>query len=294
MAEHEPWPIELHLRVQVAADKRSAFESYLREAVPFYEKPGNIRVTLWHDPARPGAYIEKVQYATSFAYIEDQRRVSEDAEMKAYLTRWRALLDGPVAVEVYHHQPVMLDACKPQQTLNTQRLILRPITLDDVEAVTRYCQDRRVAEMTLTIPHPYTSSDAVAWINSLPGPLSKGTMMVWGIVPRATGELIGSIGIAINKQHDKAELGYALGVEHWNKGYVSEAALAVRDHAFTELGLNRLDAHHFVGNEASGRVMQKIGMVYEGTLRNVVRKWGVYRDSVCYAILRSQWEALKA
>ena len=83
-------------------------------------------------------------------------------------------------------------------------------------------------------------------------------------------------------------MGYWIGVPYWNKGYCSEAAKALIGYGFDELGLNRVFAEHMVRNPASGRVMEKAGMTYEGTLRQHVKKWDRYEDLKVYGILRTE------
>lgn len=97
----------------------------------------------------------------------------------------------------------------------------------------------------------------------------------------------------LNRNHQRAEMGYWIGKPCWNRGYCSEAAEALLKYGFETLGLNRIFAHHMSSNPASGKVMQKIGMKREGFLRQHVRKWDVYEDLELYAILRSEYEALK-
>jgi quinol monooxygenase YgiN len=96
---HEP--IELHLRIRVKRGMRSTFFTFLREAIPFYESPGQIQVRLLQDLANDHRFIELVLYGDRAAYERDQHRVENDPEMRRYLERWRALLDGPPVVEVY-------------------------------------------------------------------------------------------------------------------------------------------------------------------------------------------------
>ncbi len=97
--------VELHLRLRVRPGGRGAFIAFLRGAVPFYESPGGITVRLLEDRGDPERFIEVVEYATERAYLDDQRRVEEDAEMKAYLAAWRELLAEPPGVEVYRAVP---------------------------------------------------------------------------------------------------------------------------------------------------------------------------------------------
>lgn len=96
--------IDLHLRIRVATARRAAFDAFLREAIPFYEAPGGIRIRLLEDRADPTRLIEVVEYDSRESYERDQRRVESDPEMKRFLERWRALLEEPPIVEVYGHR----------------------------------------------------------------------------------------------------------------------------------------------------------------------------------------------
>jgi quinol monooxygenase YgiN len=93
--------IELHLRCRVQPGRRAEFLAFLAEAIPFYERPGGITVRVLEDEFNDHRFIEKVEYADSAAYERDQQRVAHDAKMKAYLSRWRALLATPPVVETY-------------------------------------------------------------------------------------------------------------------------------------------------------------------------------------------------
>ena len=74
---------------------------FLREAIPFYERPGGIRVRLLWDLDAPDRFVEVVEYADRVTYDRDQLRVDQDDEMRAYLRRWRALLAEPPQVRAY-------------------------------------------------------------------------------------------------------------------------------------------------------------------------------------------------
>ncbi|HSL71791.1 MAG TPA: GNAT family protein, partial [Longimicrobiales bacterium] len=102
---------------------------------------------------------------------------------------------------------------------------------------------------------------------------------------------LGAVGLRIEQLHRRAELGYWIGVPYWSQGYCTEAARAVLRFGFEALELNRIHASYLARNPASGRVMQKLGMQYEGQLRQHVRKWDVFEDIVTYAILQSEFRA---
>lgn len=181
---------------------------------------------------------------------------------------------------------------RQQPTLVTSRLLLRPFTLADAPVVERLVSDFAIADTTLHIPHPYPPGAAEDWIRTHPERFAQGTGISFAIVLRETGELCGAIGLHPEPPHQRAEIGYWLGVPYWNRGIMTEAAAAVIAYGFSELGLNRIFAGHFTRNPASGRVMQKIGMTFEGILREHLRKGDGFEDSANYSILRREWEKL--
>ena len=95
--------IDLHLRCRVSPGRRTEFLEFLRQAIPFYESTGGITVRLLQDVSDDHRFIESVLYADQAAFERDQRRVTDDPTMKAYLFRWRELLAEPAVVEVYRH-----------------------------------------------------------------------------------------------------------------------------------------------------------------------------------------------
>jgi quinol monooxygenase YgiN len=93
--------LELHLRITVSPGGRDAFIAFLREAIPFYESPGGIRVALLEDAADDHRFIEVVRYESQAAHDRDRERVRSDPDMRRFLDRWRALLAAPPQVETY-------------------------------------------------------------------------------------------------------------------------------------------------------------------------------------------------
>lgn len=174
--------------------------------------------------------------------------------------------------------------------LTTDRLQLRGFTLADAPMVEQLAGSFAVADTTLNLPHPYPPGAAVNWINTHAEPAAQGTAFSWAITDRTTETLYGTISIGIVVEHQHAEIGYWMGEAYWGRGYTSEAARAVVDYGFRVHNLQRILARHFVRNPASGRVMQKIGMQYEGTLRQHIRKGTQFEDVACYGIIRSEWE----
>lgn len=98
----------MHLRLQIDPADQSSLFDLLREAIPFYEQPGGIRIRLLRSRDAPERYIEVVEYASALAYDQDQQRVSSDQRMASYLKRWRALFAGPLEVETYEDVTALL------------------------------------------------------------------------------------------------------------------------------------------------------------------------------------------
>lgn len=174
-------------------------------------------------------------------------------------------------------------------TIETERLKLRPFTLGDAAELQRLIGDRDIASTTLRIPHPYEDGMAEQWIGTHQEAFDKGERVAFAIVHGEQGFLIGGIGLGINKEYERAELGYWIGKPYWNNGYCTEAALATLRYGFEVLKLKRIHATHMTRNPASGRVMRKIGMTHEGTLRQDVKRWGKFEDMETYGILRNEY-----
>ena len=178
-----------------------------------------------------------------------------------------------------------------QPTLETARLVLRPFTAEDAPTVQRLAGAYEVADTTANIPHPYPDGAAAQWIAAHGDSFASGSSVTFAIVDRESGELCGAISLGINRRHRRAELGYWLGVPYWNRGYMTEAAIAVLTYGFTDLDLHRIYARHYTRNPASGRVLQKLGMTYEGTQREHMQKGKRFEDLANYGILRHEWSA---
>lgn len=178
-----------------------------------------------------------------------------------------------------------------QPTLQSARLVLRPYLLDDVANLVRLAGAREVAATTLRIPHPYREQDALDFVASCRADADVGLGLRLAITLRQDGAFCGGIGLRLNPDHQRAELGYWLGLPYWGCGYATEAAQTLVRYGFETLGLHRIYASHVVGNVASGRVLQKIGMRHEGCLRNHICKWDQFLDLEFYGMLRSELPA---
>jgi [ribosomal protein S5]-alanine N-acetyltransferase len=174
-------------------------------------------------------------------------------------------------------------------TLETTRLKLCPYCESDIAELLPLIGTREVAATTLRIAHPYTEQDARTFLA-----LAQEPDKLWlAIRLRSDGRQIGGIGLRVDQLHQHAELGYWLGAPYWRQGYATEAAREMLRYGFEDLGMHRILATHFKHNPASGRILKKLGMRYEGCQREHLRKWDQFVDSELYGILRQEWQNSK-
>lgn len=178
---------------------------------------------------------------------------------------------------------------KKLPTIELERLILRPFELSDAKMVQQLAGDKDIAKTTQNIPHPYKDGMAEGWIENHEEEYDKDQTLTLAITDKGEGHLVGAIGISLNNKNENGELGYWIGKKYWNKGYCTEAAKGMMKFAFEEIKLNCLHARHLKRNPASGKVMKKLRMIYEGTLRHRVKKWGEFEDTVHYSILKDEY-----
>ncbi len=179
-------------------------------------------------------------------------------------------------------------------TLQTSRLLLRAFNQTDAPAIVALMQDGKVSANTLLIPHHYRLEDAIGWIATHPERAKQASGFSFALILRSSGALVGGLGLHPDLTHAHAEIGYWIGTAFWGQGFAAEAGKTIVDWGFSELSLERIHAHVFVGNLSSVRVQEKIGMSLEGRLRNYYRKNGVQIDSEMRSILRTEWEKAKS
>jgi RimJ/RimL family protein N-acetyltransferase len=179
----------------------------------------------------------------------------------------------------------LLEYCVP--VLETERLTLRAPRLADVKAIARLANDRRVAENTARIPHPYRVDDAEQFIASVNRQQGEAT---FAIVLK--GELIGMC--SVEPREGLAEIGYWIGVPHWNRGYATAAVRALIDHAFGGLEHEVLQAGARVSNPASRRVLEKCGFQWTGVGLYRIRAIKSSAPLDRFRLDRGLWASLKA
>ena len=179
----------------------------------------------------------------------------------------------------------------PQPTLQTERLLLRQFTVEDAPAVHDIVSERDIASTTLSIPHPYPEGLAEEWCAGHAGRWTRGDHAAFACTLKGDGTIVAAVGLALDPPHRRGELGYWVARPFWGKGYATEASRAVMAFGFRELGLHRVLGRHFTRNPASGQVMRKLGMRYEGCMRHHIYKWGEFEDLDLYGILADEFDA---
>jgi [ribosomal protein S5]-alanine N-acetyltransferase len=178
-----------------------------------------------------------------------------------------------------------------QSILETTRLILRPLSLEDAPSLQGMASVREIADTMISIPHPYPDGEAERYIRRQISELEAGHSLSFVIERKSEKIFSGIIEIrSIEREHSQAELSFWLVTEVWGQGYMSEALKPLLRFGFENLDLNRLYAYHMVRNLGSSKVLQKNGFTQEGVLRQRVRKWGVFEDVKIWAILRRDWQ----
>lgn len=171
--------------------------------------------------------------------------------------------------------------------VETNRLYLRRFSLVDYLAVYAYGSDQECLKyMTWEGVYSHQQAKEVIKHSYLVNP---GT---FAMEEKESGVCIGCMDIQLIPQHEKANVGYIMRREYWNFGYMTEALKATLRICFDVLQLNRVEANHFGGNEASGKVMQHAFMQLEGVSKQEVICKGEYVDLHHYAILKEDWEEI--
>jgi len=149
-------------------------------------------------------------------------------------------------------------------SLETVRLRLRPVAPADAPAITPLVSDWEVARQTGRIPHPYPAGGAEKWIADIRTCQACGLALALAIERKDEGRLIGCITLEADPEGKPPALGYWIGRTWWGRGYATEAAAALADHALSNLGVERIEALVFPDNPASARVLEKAGFIRAG------------------------------
>lgn len=178
--------------------------------------------------------------------------------------------------------------------LETERLILRKVAQRDADAMFAYASNDEVTRYVTWKTHQ-SREESSGYIATAEQRYEAGEIAPWAIEFKENGNMIGTVDfVAWRPEHQWAELGYVLSPEYWGKGIITEAAGELMRLGFEEMGLVRVQARCFKENGASERVMQKLGMTYEGTLRKMMAFKGRHWDLKMYSILKEEYASWRA
>jgi RimJ/RimL family protein N-acetyltransferase len=165
--------------------------------------------------------------------------------------------------------------------------MLRRPTLADVKAIAHLANDRRIAENTRRLPHPYSHDHAIEFVRAIANDQRETAFLIENnFVP------IGMVDLDW-RQPDAPELGYWLGVEHWGQGFGTEAARAVIDFAFDEFNVEHLISGARVANPSSRNILEKCGFQWSGVELHRFEALGSSTPVDCFRLARTVWSSLK-
>ncbi|KAA9234431.1 MULTISPECIES: GNAT family N-acetyltransferase [Aerococcus] len=176
------------------------------------------------------------------------------------------------------------------QELESQRLILRPFVMTDVDqAYQHWTSDPEVTKY-LTWPRHQSPAVTKEVISQWVANYNQPGFYQWAIVLKASNEVIGSISaVDVKEKISAVHIGYAIGRKWWGLGITTEAFERIIPFFFDEVGVNRIESMHDPKNPASGKVMEHCGLVYEGTLRQADRNNQGLCDAAYYGLLREDY-----
>ncbi len=171
--------------------------------------------------------------------------------------------------------------------LDTERLVLRRPTLADVKAISRLADDRRIAENTRRLPHPYSQDHAVEFVRGIADGQRETVFLI-----ENNHTPIGMVGVDW-RVPETPELGYWLGVEHWGRGFATEAARAVIDFTFEEFDVEQMISGARVANPASRNILEKCGFQWRGVELHRFEALGSSTPVDCFRLSRGVWASMK-
>ncbi|RKR82129.1 RimJ/RimL family protein N-acetyltransferase [Mucilaginibacter gracilis] len=175
--------------------------------------------------------------------------------------------------------------------IETPRLLLSALKAADLPQIVQHASNRQVSRYTMSLPYPYTEADALGLIHKAYHGFQDNNRYLFGIRLKA-GQLIGVVGLQLEKAFKRAELNFWIGEPYWGKGLTTEAVRAAVHYGFSHLGLRKVTSTYMALNPASGKVMENCGMKREGELAEHVCKAGIFYDIVLYGLVIKDYQGL--
>jgi RimJ/RimL family protein N-acetyltransferase len=176
--------------------------------------------------------------------------------------------------------------------VHSSRLELRKVELSDIPSLIKYANNKKIADQIFNISYPYQEEDAVFRINFVWQGFKNKERYVFAITYKEQQELIGEIGLHLDKANDSAQFGYWIGEPFWGQRIATEATAVILKFGFEVLNLNKIYATHYPENPASGKVMQNNQMIKEAELKEQYKIEGVYRNVHQYRLTQKEYKAL--
>lgn len=172
--------------------------------------------------------------------------------------------------------------------LESERILLRPVTLDDAQDIFEYTSDEETTRYLYDVHTDFEQTERMVANYFVQQPIGK-----YAVVLKETNKVIGAIEFRVDDWNEAGDLGFTMNRHYWGKGYMTEAASLIIQLAFEKLNLARVFAGHEVANEASGKVLQRLGMQLDGVLRKQTKIKGQLVDSMYYSILKEDYFSMK-
>lgn len=200
----------------------------------------------------------------------------------------------PIALDydtfVIPHPNAVKNTFRNFSYLETDRLILRKICHEDANAILALASDAQVTKLTAALELIQTIDDVHTLIDIMISRYESDLPARWAVVLKENNTVIGICGfVGYSSSFARAEIGYAFSSAYWGKGIATEAAQACIDYGFSCMNLNRIEGTCDIDNIGSARVLEKLGMHYEGTLKQHIWSKGAFRDRKMYALLKDDW-----
>jgi ribosomal-protein-alanine N-acetyltransferase len=234
--------------------------------------------------------LHRVKAATTSANVASRRVMERLGMREEGRLREAKFSDGEWLDDLYYG--ILADeweSANGMPQLETGRLVLRGLDMDDAEFILRHFGAPSVTEYLLDeepLTHEEQARDLIRFYLQ---PAGK-TYNRWGILAKAEGILIGTCGFhKWDKRHRRAEIGYDLTPSYWGQGIMTEALHAAIEYGFGEMGLNRIDALVYPENVRSARVLEKLGFQKEGLLREYFCMAGECHDHLLFSLLKREW-----
>jgi len=176
--------------------------------------------------------------------------------------------------------------------LETKRLVLRKVTKDDAKSILKYLSDEEVMKYYGLEPFKSINDalDEISWYQSI---YSNKTGIRWGITLREQGVVIGTCGFhKLVSQHFRTEIGFELSKEQWGKGIALEAVEAIIKYGFEHMNVQRIEALIEPPNLSSQKLVEKMGFIREGLLRNYEFTCGKFDDLYMYSLLKQDFDKI--